>query len=190
MAIIAYYRVSTGEQTIESQRNESNGRVFDREYSDVGVSGTVPALERPQFKSMFDYVREGDELWVYDVDRLGRDSIDVQIVVKALKEKRVSVYVKTLGMDLTSDASEIVLLLLSKLAEMERRKILARTKAGREAAVKAGKKMGAPTKFTPDMVMACRRKGLSINATAAKLGCSVATVKRLQKEAKAQEVTG
>ncbi|WP_188008826.1 recombinase family protein [Grimontia hollisae] len=184
MANVAYFRVSTTDQSIESQRAEAKGRVFDREYADEGISGTIPALQRPQFKAMFDYVREGDELWVYDVDRLGRDSIDIQMTVKALKEKGVCVFVKSLGMDLTSEAAELVMMMCSKLAEMERNKILARTKAGREAAKASGKHMGRPRVVCIESVMELRNKGFSIKDTAEQLGVSIATVKRATSDAK------
>ncbi|MEZ8065182.1 recombinase family protein [Vibrio sp. FF145] len=190
MATVAYYRVSTDEQTIESQRHaiESVYNV-ERSFTDEGVSGTVAAMEREGFAACINYLREGDTFVVWDIDRLGRDSIDVQINVKELKERGVNIIIQTMGIDLTTEAGELLVVILSKVAEMERKKILARTKAGREAAIKAGKHMGAPIKFTPKMVMEQRDNGLSIKATAVVLGCSEATVKRLQKEAKAQEVS-
>ncbi|WP_158160922.1 recombinase family protein [Grimontia hollisae] len=188
MANVAYFRVSTTDQSIESQREEAKGRVFDRVYADEGISGTIPAMQRPQFKAMFDYLREGDELWVYDVDRLGRDSIDIQMTVKALKEKGVCVFVKSLGMDLTSEAAELVMMMCSKLAEMERNKILARTEAGREAAKASGKHMGRPRITCIEDVATLRGQGKSISDTASALGISVATVKRLTAKAKAQNL--
>lgn len=184
MANVAYFRVSTTDQSIESQKEEAKGRVFDRVYADEGISGTIPAMQRPQFKAMFDYVREGDELWVYDVDRLGRDSIDIQMTVKSLKEKGVCVYVKSLGMDLTSEAAELVMMMCSKLAEMERNKILARTKAGREAAKASGKHMGRPRVASITAIAEKRNQGLSIKETAKETGVSVSTVKRVSLRAK------
>ena len=68
---IAYYRVSTNGQSIEAQRAAmSYGITFDKEFSDEGVSGGIPALHRPGFSQLMSYVREGDTLHVYAVDRL------------------------------------------------------------------------------------------------------------------------
>jgi putative DNA-invertase from lambdoid prophage Rac len=93
---IAYYRVSTREQSIDAQRGALGGP-FDREFVDEGVCGSMLAVDRPGFAAMLDYVREGDTLCVYAVDRLGRDAIDVQQSVRTLVEKEVIVDVRGLG---------------------------------------------------------------------------------------------
>jgi putative DNA-invertase from lambdoid prophage Rac len=91
MSNIAYYRVSHTSQSIESQRAAlSSGRQFDREFSDEGVSGAIPAANRPGFSAMLNYVREGDTIHVYAVDRLGRDAIDVQTTIRGLLAKGVT----------------------------------------------------------------------------------------------------
>ncbi|WP_309645683.1 recombinase family protein, partial [Phenylobacterium sp.] len=74
---IAYYRVSSRDQSIEAQRHAMGGG-FDREFSDEGVSGGVMAADRPGFAKLLDQVREGDTVCFYAVDRLGRDALDVQ----------------------------------------------------------------------------------------------------------------
>ena len=74
---IAYYRVSTGDQSIESQRLALGGD-FDQEFSDEGVSGGTLAAKRPGFADLLSKVRPGDMVHVYAVDRLGRDALDVQ----------------------------------------------------------------------------------------------------------------
>jgi putative DNA-invertase from lambdoid prophage Rac len=64
VARIAYYRVSTGDQSVEAQRQVLGGR-FDREFSDEGVSGSVLAANRPGFSDLLSYVREGDTVSVW-----------------------------------------------------------------------------------------------------------------------------
>ena len=79
---IAYYRCSTNDQSIEAQRHallkDASGEAFDHEFSDEGVSGAVPAAQRPGFAELLRFIRKGDTLHVYAVDRLGRDALDVQ----------------------------------------------------------------------------------------------------------------
>lgn len=87
---IAYYRVSTGDQSIEAQRHAMGGP-FDREYSDEGVSGGTMAAHRPGFGKLLDQVRAGDAVHVYAVDRLGRDALDVQTTVRRLIDAGVTV---------------------------------------------------------------------------------------------------
>src|SRR3954469_16874876 len=92
MSQIAYFRVSTTDQSISSQRTTLGGK-FDKEFKDEGVSGAIPAAERPGFSKLLQYVREGDVLFVSAVDRLGRDALDVQTTVRTLIERGVGIEV-------------------------------------------------------------------------------------------------
>ena len=181
MATVAYYRVSTTEQSIENQRRELE-KVYsiDREFSDNGVSGTVEAVERDGFAAMLNYVREGDTLLTVDIDRLGRDAIDVQQTITTLKAMGVNIIITRLGVDLNSDAGELLITIMSKVAEMERKKMLERQRAGIARAKAEGKYKGSKKSVDPVVVRKVR-KTMSIAETAEHLNISVATVKRLQK---------
>jgi putative DNA-invertase from lambdoid prophage Rac len=132
MSLIAYYRVSTGSQSIESQRQALGGG-FDREFSDEGVSGATLAAERPGFGSLISYVREGDTLCVYALDRLGRDALDVQAMVRRLLTKGVTLDVLGLG-PIGKGVGELIVAVLAQIADMERARIKERCDAGRNAA--------------------------------------------------------
>lgn len=184
---IAYFRVSTGDQSIQAQRHALGGD-FEREFTDEGVSGGVLAADRPGFVKLFEQVRPGDNVHVYAIDRLGRDALDVQGTVKRLIEAKVTVDVHGIG-PLTGDAAKLILALLAQLAEMERAKIRNRTAAGREVARAAlaatgkthrGKEsLGRPKSAKPEAVVAWRHnKAASIAETAAHFGLSLATIKR------------
>lgn len=180
MATIAYYRVSTDDQTVENQRLELKNYKIDKEFSDQGVSGTIEACKRPEFSKLMSYVREGDTVVTVDLDWLGRDSIDVQQTVKALQQQGVNIIVTRLGVDLNTDAGQLLVTILSKVAEMERKKILERANAGRLRAKAEGKHLGRPKATTADDVKKLRAEGKSIAETAELLSCSISTVKRLQ----------
>src|SRR5450432_2780595 len=96
MSRIAYYRVSTADQSIDAQRAAMGGG-FDREFTDEGVSGSVLAADRAGFGKLLDFVRESDTVCVYAVDRLGRDALDVQSTVRRLIERGVVVEVHGIG---------------------------------------------------------------------------------------------
>jgi len=190
---IAYYRVSTGDQSIEAQRHAMGGP-FDREYSDEGVSGGTMAAQRPGFGKLLDQVRAGDTVHVYAVDRLGRDALDVQTTVRKLIDDGVTVDVHGLG-PIGRGVGELILAVLAQVAEMERRRIAERTAAGRDAARRAivetgrthrGKtSLGRPYKADGATVAKWRREsGASIAATAAHFRMSEATVKRYCASAK------
>ncbi|MBI1404188.1 MAG: recombinase family protein [Porphyrobacter sp.] len=187
MARIAYYRVSTSDQSIEAQRAALGGG-FDKEFRDEGVSGGVPAADRPGFAEMLSYVREGDTVCVYAVDRLGRDALDVQATVRRLIDAGVTVDVRGLG-PIGRGVGELILAVLAQVAEMERRRIAERTADGRARAAQAlaetgrthrGKaSLGRPPKVAPQEVARWRREtGASIAETARHFGISTATVSR------------
>lgn len=132
MSRIAYFRVSTRDQSIEAQRAALGGS-FDREFSDERVSGATLATDRPRFSAMLEYVREGDTLCVAAVDRLGRDALDVQKNVRALIGKGVVVDVRGIGA-IAKGVGELVVAVLAQIAQMEPDRILERCDAGRAAA--------------------------------------------------------
>ena len=184
---IAYFRVSTTDQSIEAQRTAMGG-TFDQEFTDEGVSGGVMAADRPGFAAMLKAVRKGDIVHVYAVDRLGRDALDVQATVRRLIDAGVTVNVQGLG-PIGRGVGELILAVLAQVAEMERRRIAERTEAGRQAARKAlqetgrthrGKEsLGRPFAADAGAVREWRKaNNASIAETAKHFGLSLATVKR------------
>ncbi|WP_267396776.1 MULTISPECIES: recombinase family protein [unclassified Sphingomonas] len=187
MSRIAYYRVSTSDQSIEAQRQALGGS-FDREFADEGISGTTLAADRRGFAELLSYIREGDTLYVYAIDRIGRDALDVQGVIRKLLDKGVTVDVKGLG-PIGRGVGELIVAVLAQMADMERARIKERCDAGRAAAkaslAATGKthrgkaSLGRPVAGDRAAVMAWRKgNGASIAATAAQFGLSLATVKR------------
>ncbi len=181
MATIAYYRVSTKDQTIENQRRElSETYNIENEFFDEAVSGTVKGAERQGFSEMLAFLRAGDTLVTVDLDRLGRDSIDVQQNIAAIKAKKVNLIISRLGVDLSTPAGDLLVTIMSKIAEMERLKTMERAQAGRKRAIAEGVHMGRKPSVDHQKVKELRASGLSIAQTAEKLGISPATVKRMQ----------
>jgi len=179
--------VSTRDQSVDAQRTALGG-AFDREFTDEGVSGAMLAADRPGFAAMLDYVREGDTLSVYAVDRLGRDAIDVQASVRRLIEKGVAVDILGLG-PIAKGAGELILAVLAQVAQMERDRIKDRCDAGRAAArhslaangkTHRGKSgLGRSKAADPEQVVTWRSTNLaSVAETAAHFGISASTVKR------------
>lgn len=190
MGHILYTRVSSQSQSSQAQREAmtSQGITFTKEFTDEGVSGAVVAANRPGFASLLSYVREGDTVHVYAVDRLGRDAIDVQTTIKALLAKGVQVNVRGLGL-IGKGVGELIVAVLAQVAEMEREKIRERTASGRDAAkaslAATGKthrgktSLGRPVLADASAVRAWRVENkASISATAKHFNLSDATVKR------------
>jgi putative DNA-invertase from lambdoid prophage Rac len=189
MSHIAYYRVSTLDQSIESQRLAlSQGQTIDREFTDEGVSGALLATARPGFRALLEYIREGDTLHVYAVDRLGRDAIDVQTTIRDLIARGVVVEIRGLG-SIARGVGELIIAVLAQVADMERQRIRERTTAGREVAraslAHTGKthrgkdSLGRPAKQDAEVVRAWRKdNNASIRETAEHFNLSNSTVKR------------
>jgi putative DNA-invertase from lambdoid prophage Rac len=184
---LAYYRVSTGDQSIDAQRHAMGGD-FDREFADEGVSGGVMAKDRPGFAKLLDVARRGDTVHVYAVDRLGRDALDVQFTVRSLVEKGIVLHVHGLG-PIGPGVGELILAVLAQVADMERRRIRERTEAGRRVARESleatgrthrGKgSLGRPSALDGPSVVAWRQtETASIKDTARHFQISEATVKR------------
>jgi putative DNA-invertase from lambdoid prophage Rac len=187
MSHIAYYRVSSGDQSIEAQRQALGGS-FDREFEDLGLSGATRAEDRPGFAKLLAYVRDGDRLAVYHIDRIGRDALDVQAMVRRLLDMGVTIDVRGLGI-IGRGVGELIVAVLAQIADMERHRIKERCDAGREAAREAlratgrthkGKvSLGRPKAADAKEVVAWRRvNGASIKQTCQQFGLSKATVTR------------
>lgn len=187
MSRIAYYRVSTGDQSVEAQRQALGGS-FDREFDDVGVSGGVQAAARPGFAKLLQYIREGDTLYLYAIDRLGRDALDVQATVRRLLELGVTLDVRGLGV-IGRGVGELIVAVLAQIADMERQRIRERCESGRQAARAAlestgkthkGKaSLGRPKAANAAEVVAWRRENkATIRQTTEHFGISKATVAR------------
>ncbi len=187
MSRIAYYRVSSGDQTVEAQRHALGGQ-FDKEFADEGISGATPAATRPAFAKLMSYVREGDTIYVYALDRLGRDALDVQAMVRRLLDMGVTIDVCGLG-PIGRGVGELIVAVLAQIADMERMRIKERCDSGRAAARasleatgrthKGKASLGRPRAADAAQVAAWRREhGATIAATMAHFGISRATVAR------------
>lgn len=181
MATFAYGRVSTVLQETENQRLElaNAGWTIDYWFADT-ISGKSASSQRPAFKELLTKIRDGETLLVAKLDRLGRDAIDVLQTVRDLGTRNIKVVVLQLGStDLTSPAGKLLLSMLAAVAEMERDLLIERTQAGLTRAKAEGKKLGRPSKITPEQrsdILRSVAEGASISALARKHAVSRATI--------------
>lgn len=189
MAVFAYGRVSTKDQSTENQKLEIERAGYQVEYwyADEGVSGKVSAGQRPQFAKLLGQIRDGETLVVSKLDRLGRDALDVGATIKMLSGRKIEVIVLQLGkMDLTSPAGKLMLNMLSAVAEMERDLLVERTQAGLARAKKEGKTLGRPTKTSEVQrkeILAKHQAGTTISELSRQYGVSRISIARIAKPA-------
>jgi len=178
--VIGYARVSTGDQTTETQVHaiESLYKI-DKWFTDSATSGTTKGRDREGLGSLLTYARAGDKVVVYSIDRLGRDTIDVLTTVEGLKDEGVAIISHREGFDLSTDVGKLMLTMLVSLAELERKNIKARQMAGIARAKSQGKALGRKKEIDDNAVVEWRKENLaSIKQTADYFGISSASVKR------------
>ncbi|WP_455918650.1 recombinase family protein [Ensifer canadensis] len=184
----AYCRVSTEKQELENQIHEIEGAGFkvdrkQRLLTDT-ISGSVPAMQREGFKKLIERMEEGDRVVVTKLDRLGRDSIDVQTTLKYLSDvKKVEVHCLALkGFDLSTAIGGMIMQVLAAVAQFEKDLIVERTKAGVKRARDEGKTLGRPKSLTDQQKDEARqavKNGASYRSVAKSMGVSHATIMRV-----------
>lgn len=185
--VFAYVRVSTIGQTVAGQLQEIAAAGFQPpEYRVVSetISGSIPAMQRPEFARLVDRLEPGDILVVSKLDRLGRDAIDVTETVSALSKIPVRVHCLALGgTDLTSSSGQLTMNVLNAVAQFERDLLRERTHAGLQAAKAKGKRLGRPKALNASEIAIAKeaiRLGEPIASIARRLNVSRATIARVR----------
>ncbi|EKH3128249.1 recombinase family protein [Salmonella enterica] len=179
----AYCRVSTSTQSTANQIHSIHQHGYkvtaSRVISDEGVSGTIPAMQRPQFVKLLDKLEAGDRLVVLKLDRLGRDNIDIQNTVNHILSLGVELHCLDLPVpNLSSAEGKMMLQMFAAFAEFERNRIAERTKEAIARRKAEGKAVGRPIATgTTEKVQQCRANGLTQSQTAEHLSIAIRTVK-------------
>src|SRR5271157_5235269 len=152
---IGYVRVSTVTQTLDQQQQALEAAGVSKTFSDT-MSGARD--DRPGLAALMDYVREGDAVVVWKLDRLGRNTLHILETVKALTDSGVTLVSVTDGIDSSTPAGRMMIGVLGSLAEYERELIKERTALKRASSRASGTKFGRPRKVkNADHVATARR---------------------------------
>ena len=176
---IGYTRVSTVAQTLDQQNEALTAANVIKTFSDT-MSGARD--DRPGLAELMAYVREGDTVVVWKLDRLGRNTLHILETVKALTDRGVTLVSVTDGIDSSTAAGRMMIGVLGSLAEYERELTKERTALKRAASRANGTKFGRRTKVAdPAHVETARRMradGHTARDVAKYLGVSRATLYR------------
>ncbi len=172
MARIGYARVSTTNQKLEPQVDALKAAGCETVFEDV-ISGAK--AERPGLNEALAFLRRGDTLVVWKLDRLGRSMKHLVETVTDLGDRDVGFRSLTEGVDTTTTGGTLVFHLFGALAQFERDLIVERTQAGLKAAVTRGRKGGRKPVVTPkklEQAKAHISDGLTVREAAARLKVS------------------
>jgi DNA invertase Pin-like site-specific DNA recombinase len=145
--LIGYARVSTSEQTLNLQKDALEKIGCVKIFSDV-VSGAK--AEREGLHEALEYVRAGDTLVVWRLDRLGRSLKHLIEAITKLNNRKIGFKSITENIDTTTSGGKLVFHIFGALAEFERDIIRERTNAGLSAARSRGRLGGRPKAKTLD----------------------------------------
>ena len=136
---IGYARVSTREQNLSSQEDALNNAGCIRIFTDK-ISGKE--FKRESLTACMDYLRSGDTLVIYRLDRLGRSVKEMLDLCAKLEERRIKLVSLQDNLDTATAVGRFTMQILASLAEYNRNLILEGCKAGIDAAKKRGVKFG------------------------------------------------
>ena len=114
---VGYARVSSVGQNLDSQlqilKENNVEKIFQEKKSGRSMGN------RDQLKELLDFVREGDEVWITRTDRIARSVLDLQLIVKQLTDKGVSLTATEQPISTKDATSKCFLDMLSVFAEFE-----------------------------------------------------------------------
>lgn len=177
--LVGYARVSTQDQDMSLQRDALQEAGCERIFVEK-ASGAQ--RERPQFQAALDFMRNGDTLVVWKLDRLARSLKQLIETVEQLRERDIGLRSLTEAIDTGTSGGRLVFHVFGALAEFERSMLRERTEAGLRAAKARGRVGGRPRALSEDDLTAARAllsdPEISVAQVATRLGVSSSTLYR------------
>jgi DNA invertase Pin-like site-specific DNA recombinase len=190
VGVAVYLRVSTGQQSVDQQRDAvaAAGIIPDRVFTDT-ASGRAGS-NRPGWTECIGWLREGDNLVVAAVDRLGRSVREVAGALHELTSR--GVYVRSLreGVDTSTPTGRAVVSIMASIAELELELGKERRAASREARVARGLAATKPMKLDAAQqkrLMRLYQQGEPVSELTSMFGISRSTLFRTLKILKEQQ---
>src|ERR671914_469521 len=144
---IGYARVSTYDQTLNLQRDALTQAGCTRIFTDTASGAKT---ERKGLEEALSYIRAGDTLVVWRLDRLGRSLKDLIERITDLNSRNIGFKSLTENIDTTTSSGKLIFHIFGALAEFERDIIKERTNAGLTAARARGRQGGRPKSAISD----------------------------------------
>src|ERR671922_1848540 len=139
--LIGYARVSTHDQTLNLQQDALQKAGCNKIFTDTASGAKT---ERKGLEQALAYIRKGDTLVVWRLDRLGRSLPHLITTMTDLEERGIGFKSLTENIDTTTSGGKLIFHIFGALAEFERNLIKERTQAGLAAARTRGRNGGRP----------------------------------------------
>src|ERR687896_105299 len=143
--LIGYARVSTHDQTLHLQQDALQKAECRKIFTDTASGAKA---ERIGLEEALTYVRKGDTIVVWRLDRLGRSLPHLTTTMTDLEERGIGFKSLTENIDTTTSGGKLIFHIFGALAEFERNLIRERTTAGLSAARARGRRGGRPKSLT------------------------------------------
>ena len=179
MSNIAYVRVSTQEQNEARQREALAVREIDKWFIEK-TSGKN--TDRPEYQRMMEWVREGDTIYIHDLSRIARSTLDLLHLLNVLADKGVALVSDKENIDTSTATGKLIITVIAAINEFERANLLERQREGIAIAKREGKYKGRQPVTIPDLPRHYERyirREISKAALARELGISRPTLDRL-----------
>ncbi len=148
--LIGYARVSTASQSLDLQTEALQQAGCKKVFTDIANGAKA---DRPGLTEALAYLREGDTLVVWKLDRLGRSLNHLIQTVSQLDQQTIGFKSIQESLDTTTSGGKLIFHIFGAIAEFERELIRERTQAGLSAARARGKQGGRRTVVTPQKIV-------------------------------------
>jgi DNA invertase Pin-like site-specific DNA recombinase len=177
--LVGYARVSTQDQTPALQLDALKAADCERIFKEK-ASGAQ--RDRPELAAALDYMRDGDTLVVWKLDRLARSMKQLVETIEHMEDRKIGFRSLTEAIDTTTAGGKLVFHIFAALAEFERSIIKERTTAGLAAARARGRRGGRPRSLTEKDLAAAKAMlsdpEITVDEVARRLGVGPATLYR------------
>ncbi len=151
---IGYARVSTEDQNLDLQNDALKEAKCDQIFEEK-ISGKIK--DRPALDEALNFMRKGDTLVVWKLDRLGRSLKHLIEIISMLMDNEMYFMSLQEKIDTTSTSGKLIFHIFAALAEFEREIISERTKAGLKAARARGRFGGRPKKLNEEQTQMVKK---------------------------------
>nr|WP_321469255.1 recombinase family protein [uncultured Desulfobulbus sp.] len=151
---IGYARISTLDQNHDLQFDALKQAGCEKIFSDK-VSGAK--VDRPGLQDALEYLRKGDCLVVWRLDRLGRSLKHLIEVAEGLETRDIGLASLQEGLDTSTSGGKLIFHIFGALAEFERNLIRERTMAGLAAARARGRVGGRSNKLDNSKIQTLKK---------------------------------